>query len=796
MLMIHGLSDTEAATRRAAGQGNNIDLTPNRSYWHILRDNLFTFVNMVLITIGVLLVLLGSPADAITTAGLVILNILVGVVQEARAKRKLDQIALLTRPKVTVIREGAERELDPSAIVLGDAVVVKMGDQIVTDGRLLTNSPLEVDESLLTGESDTIPKAQGDVLHSGSFCTSGAGVYETTQVGAESLANKITAKARDFKVTRTPLQKDVNLIVRLVGLLSAVLGGLLMIEAARANLSAVERVQMMAVVMGMIPQGLIFLVTLTYALGAVRIAGKGALVQRSNAVESMSNISVLCLDKTGTLTTNQIKVHALYAWQLGEEALGQKLGVFAASAGASNKTNDALRAAYGASGQAATDEVPFTSARKWSGMRLDGVGYVLGAPEVLNLPLPESASTQRDEWAGAGLRVLLFAQTNQTLQDAADKPRLPDDLRPLGLVALSDVLRPNAREILENFKAAGIKLKIISGDNPQTVAALAAQAGFDLSGGVVSGLDLAKMDAATFGATARRAAVFGRINPDQKEALVVALQSAGEYVAMIGDGVNDVPSLKKADIGIAMNSGSTAARNVAEIVLLDDSFAVLPAVFSEGQRIVNGIMDTMRLLLSRTSYVALLIVATSVVDVDFPFLPTHDAVNSFATAGLPPILLAIWARSGQPPAARLREVLRFIFPVSLSVGLAGLGVFLYFLEHSPSTAQSALSTFVIFCGVQLILFVKPPTPFFVASDPLSGDWRSVGAVLGVLAGYGLLLVVEPLRDFFEFTLLGITDYVLIAGLALLWGLLARALLRTNAAARFLGWDNLGEKSTM
>ena len=783
--MIPGLSQQDVEQRRKNGQGNTSASVSSRSYLHIVRKNVLTFVNMVLLTIGVLLVLLGSPSDATTTAGLVVMNVLVGVVQEVRAKRKLDHITLLTRPRVTVIRESQEHAVDASELVLGDVISIVPGDQIVCDGRVLSENHLEVDESLLTGESDYIPKQNGDTVYSGSFCVSGSALYEATQVGKNSLANTLTAKARRFKVSVTPLQRDVNIIVRSVAVACAVLGALLFVRAVQSDLPVIERVQIAAVIMGAIPQGLIFLVTLTYALGAVRLAGQGVLVQQNNAIESLSNVTVLCMDKTGTLTTNRICYADVAPHGLSRDELTRLLGDFVASSTNHNRTSDALQAALAGQPRAVAEEVPFASAHKWSGLILtennQRNAYILGAQEIvlpdLAAPAPDLAR-QVSQWSDQGLRVLLFARAPQaeSLRDASDQPRLPDSLTPLGLVALTDELRPEARATLDGFTQAGIELKIISGDNPRTVAALAAQAGFEVGTRLITGSELEALDQPGFVQAAVENAIFGRIKPDQKERLMTALRERGAYVAMIGDGVNDVLALKQAHIGIAMHSGNAAARNVADIVLLNDSFAALPAVFQEGQRIVNGILDTMRLLLSRTVYTLLIVALTGLAGVSFPFLPTQDALNSFLTAGLPPLLLALWAVSGRPPRHLFKAVGSFVIPAAATIALVGTGVYLYALHATGSdlaTSRSALVTTVVACGAVLILFAMPPLNFWAAIVPLRRDRRAAGLAVGVVILLALVALIPPLRSFFDLTLLAAPDYAAIALVVGAWTLVLR-----------------------
>ena len=496
---IQGLSQDEVLFRREAGQGNNIDIRTSRTYLQILYQNIFTFVNIVLIIIGILLAILGSPSDAITTSTLVILNILVGIIQEMRAKRQLDQIALLTRPTVSIIRDGIESDIDPSEIVLGDVTLIHAGDQILCDGKIITDSRLEVNESLLTGESDNIVKLKGDIVYSGSYCVTGQGIAEVSHVGADSFANRITSRARAFKTTLTPLQNDVNFVVRIVAFVAILMYAWLYLDAQQSDLPIVERVEIAAVVMGMIPQGLIFLVTLTYAIGAVRVSQQGALIQQLNAVESLSNIDVLCLDKTGTLTTNNIQLDSIYPVNLEtvstKEDVTQRLATFSASVTSSNRTSDAIRKAHAVESIPFITEVPFSSVYKWSGLVFDHEAmrgtYILGAPEVIHPNLRPNDQHHEQfitSLTEQGLRVLTFAyhDDNQALRDADDQPNLPTGLTLLALVTFVDELRADASDTLKSFKDAGIEVKVISGDNPLTVSALANQVNFGREGRVVS----------------------------------------------------------------------------------------------------------------------------------------------------------------------------------------------------------------------------------------------------------------------------------------------------------------------
>lgn len=445
-----GLTEAQVLERRARGQGNDVPLATSRSYGEIIRQNVFNFINIILFVIGVALVSLNRIGDAVLSVGLITLNVIIGVIQEIRAKRQLDQIALLTRPRAHVLRDGSEKEVDPSEIVLDDILVAKAGDQIVVDGVVIGPGKMDVDESLLTGESDLIPKQEGDQVMSGSFCVNGTAHYRAVRVGGEAFANKLTSSARQFRVVKTPLQRDVDFILRLLALLAIFMGLMLLLSALLYSLPLVRSVQMASVIAGLIPNGLFFMVIVSYAMGALRIANQGALIQQSNSVESISNVTVLCMDKTGTLTANRIvytEAIPLNGFSRGD--VERMLGDYAASVSATNKTSEALSAALTGQKHTLTDEVPFSSALKWSAIALadDGV-FVMGALEMLAAHLPadqiDDLRTQVRSYSERGLRVLIFARQSGAsgLHDAAGAPLLPAELTPVAIVVLSDELRP------------------------------------------------------------------------------------------------------------------------------------------------------------------------------------------------------------------------------------------------------------------------------------------------------------------------------------------------------------------
>src|SRR5215211_5164640 len=522
---ISGLSANQVAARKARGEVNVPPPSPGRSYRQIILGNVFSFINNVFYVLCLLLVLLGRPFDAILPSVAVLANVGVSVFQEVRAKRKLDRIALLTRPTGKVVREGRDQSVDPGEIVRGDLLMVGPGDQIVVDGTVVGDGTMEVDESQLTGESDLVRKRSGDQVFSGSFCVTGEVRFEAQQIGAASLANQITAGARAERHILTPLQREINGVIRLTLLVAAFLMVVLTVDAVAWRDPFVELVQRLVVVIGLVPQGLLLSIVVAYALGAMRVAGQGALIQQTNAIESLSNVDTFCLDKTGTLTTNRLRVEEVLPLGIDRDDFRGRLSDFVASATTGNKTSEAIAQALPGERQPAIDEVPFSSARKWSALVFEGNEndasgppsappthdpegmtsalpatralrgvYVLGAPEMRRPHLLQGAhlNGQGDEWAAEGTRVLLFAYRPEpvSMNDGDNAVRDIDGLIPLGLVGITDELRPQAYETLTAFAEAGVDLKIISGDNPETVKALAVQAGFDPEAKLISGPEL------------------------------------------------------------------------------------------------------------------------------------------------------------------------------------------------------------------------------------------------------------------------------------------------------------------
>lgn len=832
-----GLTKDAVHDARAKGLGNPPPPSTSRTYVQIVRENVFTFINGVIFFLGFALLLVGRPMDALVSVGIISLNILVSVIQEIRAKRTLDKIALLTRPKASVVRDGEMRQVVPEELVVGDVLYVAPGDQIVLDGTLVEGK-MSVDESQLTGESNLIAKQTGDEVYSGSFCVNGSAFYTATKVGNDSLANQITAGARAFRRILTPLQEQVALVVRIMLLVVVYLEFLIALNAILKSLNLGDTIQQSTLIAGLVPNGLFLSISVAYAIGAVRIIRFGVLVQQANAIESLSNVNILCLDKTGTLTTNRLQMNGLHPLTVSDQELAHILGDMMANTTARNKTGDAIAEKLSGDKRTVAGEIPFSSARKWSAIAFKDDGqmrepspsvirhssgtFALGAPEMLQPYLgemgdPESALARKiametQQLAEQGLRVLLVAQHSGTeLLDEGDDSKLSEGMTPLGLVSLSDELRPEAREALQNFIASGVNPKIISGDNPETVAALAKQAGLkDVQ--LVSGLELEKMTDAQFSEAANTATVFGRITPQQKQKLVQSLRAQGHYVAMIGDGVNDVLSLKQANLGIAMQSGTQATRAVADLVLMQDSFAALAPAVSEGQRIVNGMQDILKLFMTRIATMAMVIMSALVIGA-FPLALRQGSLVTLFSVGIPTVMLAVWARPGAIGKDTLgKRLFHFVItPVAITtifslllfygvlVGgfFARLGFGVSFTTESVeplypeilAIAQSTLVAFLVFTGLLAVIFVEPPTEWWTGGDDLSGDWKPTLLACALMAIAVIIYLLKPTRDFFALHELGMVEIAIAGGTAVIWLFLVRWLWRKRVFEKYLGVKN-------
>jgi len=760
-----GLSSWEADNRRAAGHGNEYRTPTSRTYLEILKDNSYPFINGPLLLVTGALVSFGALTEALITGLPVIGNIGIGVVQGSRAKRQLDRVALVSQAPARVVRDGVEASISPSDVVLGDIVIANRGDEIQLDGHVVGSAAASIDESALTGESHPIDKVAGDAVMSGSAVLSGTARYEVGAVGADTFANRILAQAKGHRDVRTPLQSDIARAFVAVAVL-IVLSGLVVVISFRATSADAghETVFAAAVLVTLVPQGLALMLTVTYAAAAVRISRLGALAQRQSAIEAMSRIDTFCSDKTGTLTTQRIEFAAIEPIGDAEEAeIEVMLAAIAASSSAPNNTTEAIRAAFPGEAVGVADEVAFSSALRWSAIRFrPGLGahpveagtFVLGAPTVL----ASSMSGDRDavvdraaELASEGLRVLVIARADGvTSFEGAERATIPGSLQALALLTFTEELRPEAQATIDGLRDRGIDVKIVSGDDPKTVEAIGRRLGLIVRGGTASGLDLAALDDDALGVIAERTTIFGRVDPHLKARLVTVLKARGRFVAMTGDGVNDILPVRTADVGVAMQSGSPATRGVADLVLVRDDFSILPEAIRDGQRIVAAMAATLTVLLARTFYVLLIIVGSSVIQLPFPFTPRQNSILAFVTVGVPILVLALWVKPGPSRSGLLGQTLRISIPLSMGVVAVALPVYATALINGATAevARTMLTTIASFMGIGALVLIP------VAADREGRvrmpAWMRTVLLVGTMAiGYLVILATEPGRAFFQ-----------------------------------------------
>ena len=729
-----GLTAAEVADRVARGLVNDAGERTSRTFTEIIRANIFTRFNAILGTMLALILVFGSPVDGLFGIVLVV-NALIGIVQEVRAKRTLDALAVLNAPVARVVRDGAVDDIAVEAIVLDDLMELRAGDQVPADGTVTTVDGLEVDESLLTGESDPIAKQPGDAVLSGSIVVAGNGRAQATAVGADAYARKLALEARRFTVVHSELVSGINRILRYVTWVLVVVGPLLFWRQLEDESVPEAVTAAVAGVVGMVPEGLVLLTSIAFGVAAVTLARRKVLVQELPAVEGLARVDVVCLDKTGTLTEGSIAFDGREVLDGDEATVDAALGALGADEHP-NATAAAIAAAIPPpDGWTRVASVPFSSARKWSAAEFEGRGsWVLGAPEMVWSDASDPARVRADELAAEGNRVLLLARSDSSLAGED----LPPGLRPVALVLLEEQVRPDAADTLEYFREQGVALKVISGDNPRTVGAVARKVGMADAGTPFDARELPE-DPEQLAEVLETHSVFGRVSPHQKRAMVKALQSREHVVAMTGDGVNDALALKDADIGVAMGSGAAATRAVAQLVLLDGRFATLPGVVAEGRRVTANIERVANLFLTKTTYAALLAVAIVATGWPYPFLPRHLTVVSSLTIGIPAFFLALAPNKRRYMPGFVNRVLRFAIPAGF---VAATAVFLsyWWARTDDATVREARTTATIVLLVLglwvLVLLARPFTRY-----------RTV-LVLGMIGLFLGAILIVPIRDFY------------------------------------------------
>jgi len=741
-----GLSSAEVAERRSRGLANEDKERTSRSVAEILRANILTRFNFILGALLAVILVAGQPQDALFGIVLVT-NALIGIGQELRAKRTLDRLAVLSAPRVQVVRDGTPREIAVGELVADDLVHLRPGDQLVADGVVRTSTSLQADESLLTGESEPVQKQGGDRLLSGSFVVAGSGNYQATAVGAAAYARKLAAEARRFTLVRSELMDGINRILRYVTWAIVPVAALMLISQLHVHDSAREALTgTVAALVGMVPQGLVLLTSVAFGVAAVTLARRRVLVQQLPAIEGLARVDVVCFDKTGTLTDGTIVFDTLIRLD-GQAPVEAALGALADEENP-NATLAAIGQAFAPPpGWVRQMAVPFSSARKWSAASFAGHGtWVLGAPEMVLAGEQQKYLSEAAGLAASGHRVLVLARA----AGALDSESLPQSLRGAAFIVFAERLRSDIAGTIEYFASQGVALKVISGDSPQTVSAVAARAGMPQAGDPVDARDLPE-DPAALGVLLEERSVFGRVSPHQKQAMVKALRARGHTVAMTGDGVNDVLALKLADLGIAMGSGAAATKAVAELVLLDGRFATLPGVVAEGRRVMANIERVANLFITKTVWATLLAVAVGVMLLPYPFLPRHLTIIDTLAIGVPSFFLALAPNTRRYWPGFAGRVLRFAIPAGSIVAAATFTA--YYLARAaglPLVQQRTAATLVTL-ALSLCVLVLLAMPL---------TWRRITLVGAMAAGFVLLFPIPAVRSFYALELprgeLGVT----------------------------------------
>ncbi|MFC8387365.1 cation-translocating P-type ATPase [Streptomyces sp. NPDC057238] len=749
---VTGLTAAQVAERVARGQVNDVPARSSRSLTEIVRANVFTRFNAIIGVLWVIMLIVAPIQDSLF--GFVILaNTGIGIVQEWRAKKTLDSLAVIGEVRPTVRRDRTATEVGTSEIVLDDLIEIGPGDKVVVDGVCAEADGLEIDESLLTGEADPVVKRPGDQVMSGSFVVAGGGSFQATRVGREAYAAQLAEEASRFTLVHSELRSGISTILKYVTwmMVPTAIGLIISQLVVKDNELKNSVARTVGGIVPMVPEGLVLLTSVAFAIGVIRLGRKQCLVQELPAIEGLARVDTVCLDKTGTLTEGGMDVTELRV--LGDGDGTYVRGVLGALGAADPRPNASLKAIIEAypdgGGRRLTDTLPFSSARKYSGATFEedsgeSVTWLLGAPDVLLDP-GDPALAETERMNEQGLRVLLLARARDGVD--VDDPGAAEGVRPSALVVLEQRLRPDAADTLRYFAEQDVRAKVISGDNAVSVGAVASKLG--LSGTTVDARRL-PADPDGMAKALDDGTVFGRVTPQQKRNMVGALQSKGHTVAMTGDGVNDVLALKDADIGVAMGSGSEATRAVAQIVLLNNSFATLPSVVAEGRRVIGNITRVATLFLVKTVYSVLLAVLVVISQVEYPFLPRHLTLLSTLTIGVPAFFLALAPNKERARPNFVRRVMRYAIPGGVLAALATFASYLVAREYytgagalEAETSAATLTLFLISIWV-LAIIARPYT------------WWRIGLVAAMGAGFLVVLVVPWLQEFFALRLVGMT----------------------------------------
>ena len=743
--VVTGLTAPEVAERVALGQTNDAPDPRSRSLGSIIRSNTLTWFNALIGSMWVVMWFVAPFQDSLF-GFVIVANSLIGIIQEYRASRALAKLSVIGEARPLVRRDGEDIDVRPSEVVLDDVVVVRPGDQLVVDGTVIEADGLEIDESLLTGEADPVDKAVGDEAMSGSFVVAGSGLFVATRVGRDSFASGLTAQAKQFETTRSELRDDIAKFIRLASFLIPPVGLLLLISQLRADQSIDDAIRgTIGGVVTMVPEGLVLLTSIAMTVAVVRLAQRKVLVQDLPAVEVLARVDTICVDKTGTLTEPGMAVTDVVLLDPDADAEAA-LAALGAAEEAPNPTIQAVAKAYPDPRWTLVDSVAFSSARKWSAATFrDHGSWLLGAPEVILGDADPEVRVRAEQLAAQGSRVILLARSRGA---GPDVDRGPGEVDPVALVVIDQRLRADAAETIRYFLEQNVAVKVISGDNPATVGAIAVQAGVPAAQYPLDARELSD-DPVDLAEPVDSHSVFGRVTPAQKQAMVGALHLRHRTVAMTGDGVNDVLALKQADLGIAMGSGASATRAVAQLVLLDNRFSVMPHVVAEGRRVLGNIERVADVFLTKTFYATIIsaFIGLTVLlsfsaggqPLEFPFLPRHFTLNSTLTIGIPGFFLALMPNTERFRPGFLRRVLLFALPAGIICAAAGLGTYVLVLHLGEPVADARSSATIALFIVAFAVLVQSARPL---------NLIRLAVCAAMLLAFILVLVIPWLSNFF------------------------------------------------
>lgn len=781
---ITGLTSKEVRERTDKGLSNQYAAHKTKTYREITVENIFSLFNLITFSIIIFVITFYIRnnderllLDSIGILFIAITNTGIALFQEIKSKKALDKVNLLLKREVIVIREGKKQSIDQTKVVVDDIIEIVRGDQIIVDGIVIGTKRLEIDESLLTGESIPIEKSTGDTVLSGSFCVSGNGYYKAVKVGIESHANKVTNLAKKFKFSLTPLQKRINFILKVLFGIALLL---VLIEILVYNLETthtytfVEHIRKIATILiSLVPQGLVLTASVTFAIGVYRISKIGAIVQKLNAIESFSNVEYVCMDKTGTLTENKLKVHSINSVIPNEKA-EMMLGTFAFNSSEQNATIKAIEHLPKYSDAKYINEIPFSSEIKMSILELEIASqkrvFVFGGYDILlnkvNEPEKEKLESIFHNQNLSIYRNLLFGEIENIKLSEISQEELIGliAIKPFCIVSISDTIRQDVLDAINLFKDNGIKFKILTGDSPEAVSAILKEIGWDVTiDEMTTGTQLDELNEKEFSDVIFNKTLFARLKPEHKLKIIKTFKSHKKHVAMIGDGVNDLPAIKQADIGIAMEEGSAITKEVADIVLLKNKFSLLPEIFDEGNKIVNSVNAISKLFLTKNFLVIYLTLASLLSLLDFPLTPRRVSLLNIFSIGLPAFIITLKNNNTHKCRNFVKDVFSFVL-TSSTLMLVGTYFSQIFISKFVSIPKPELDM-----ALMTVLIILSVINFFIVSSE-SGERKNIYYIYGTflivlfvfLAGIKIdTYILNLLRTFYEIIHLNFKTWIVI-----------------------------------